>query len=366
MPIGDYQENILLYTDFGFNEVFQLELSVAAPAPTWSVDGDAYEYSMNLIGQVKIDGTVSNDVNDIVAAMIDGEIVGIANINEESNGRYLVYMTIYNNSQAASPISFRIWDASKGLILNGTSNPNQTFGVGKVSGNLINPIAIENNDEIAYNYEIKQGWNWISFPLIVEDSSPESMLTNMNATNEDVIKGQSTFAQYDETLGWGGSLLSIAPTASYKVYAHFSDVFDVIGTPVSLDDAIDLAAGWNWISFLPVSSQTVNTALSGYAASDGDLIKSQSSFALYDGLTERWVGTLKLLHPGQGYLLKTDQLGYLCRTGDDVARRVRNDRPQARERSCIGSIAQVFSSRLLRSGGASFCLGTTLRSDRTH
>ena len=43
---------------------------------------------------------------------------------------------------------------------------------------------------------------------------------------------------------------------------------------------VDLSAGWNWISYLPQSGNTVGDALANIGDS-GDFIKNQSSFANY-------------------------------------------------------------------------------------
>src|SRR3546814_540132 len=59
---------------------------------------------------------------------------------------------------------------------------------------------------------------------------------------------------------------------------------------------------WNYISYLPQVSMTVTEALAGYAASEEDVIKSQTGFAMYDS-QNGWMGSLTHLQPGQGYML---------------------------------------------------------------
>ena len=59
---------------------------------------------------------------------------------------------------------------------------------------------------------------------------------------------------------------------------------------------------WNYISYLPGVNYTVKEALTGYAAVEGDVVKSQNRFAMYSG--KEWVGDLTYMEPNKGYMLQ--------------------------------------------------------------
>ena len=52
------------------------------------------------------------------------------------------------------------------------------------------------------------------------------------------------------------------------------------------------------------NNQSINEALAYFDATDGDIIKSQNLFAVYDPLIG-WHGTLKYLEAGKGYMIKS-------------------------------------------------------------
>ena len=64
---------------------------------------------------------------------------------------------------------------------------------------------------------------------------------------------------------------------------------------------------WNYIGYTPTFNLTVNEAMAGYQAVEGDIIKSQSQFAMYtDG---DWVGSLKYMEVNKGYMLLRNAAG---------------------------------------------------------
>ncbi|MEQ9424430.1 MAG: LamG-like jellyroll fold domain-containing protein [Cyclobacteriaceae bacterium] len=325
LSLGEYIENILLSTDFGFDEVLQLKLNVAADAPDWAVNAEDYQYSMNIVGLVSINGVISNDTNDMVAAVIDGEIRGVANVDDKGNNRFVTFITIYSNSLDLQDISFRIWDADRGLATTASTAPAITFVNEAIHGSLNHPIIISSDNRVVLTYDFPAGWNWLSMPFSFEDNSIQSVLNNLLPSTDDVLKGQETFAQYDIELGWGGSLSGISGLEGYKIFLDSPSKFEVSGEPIPVSQAIPIDQGWNWVSYLPVSSQTINAALAGFNVSDGDIIKDRQNFAIYDGLTDRWVGTLNLLKPGGAYLLLANQSGELSYSNSTTNTRVKQN-----------------------------------------
>jgi hypothetical protein len=65
-----------------------------------------------------------------------------------------------------------------------------------------------------------------------------------------------------------------------------------------------LNKNWNWLPYVVTKNTLLSDALANLQASDGDVIKSQSAFAIYTP-SIGWRGTLTFLKAGEGYMLKT-------------------------------------------------------------
>ncbi|MEL7533344.1 MAG: FlgD immunoglobulin-like domain containing protein, partial [Bacteroidota bacterium] len=69
---------------------------------------------------------------------------------------------------------------------------------------------------------IVRGWNWISY-LPQNGAELDDALPNLVSTTGDIIKNQTTFAQYIENIGWIGSLNFMQPNDGYLLYSDRAD-----------------------------------------------------------------------------------------------------------------------------------------------
>lgn len=65
---------------------------------------------------------------------------------------------------------------------------------------------------------------------------------------------------------------------------------------------ITLTPGWNWISYLLLDTIPIEEALVHLTPNDGDIIKGQEGVSYYQASTHEWVGSLRSLIPGRGYM----------------------------------------------------------------
>ncbi len=99
------------------------------------------------------------------------------------------------------------------------------------------------------------------------------------------------------------------------VHGSFSQPVAIQAPPVIDEQAIPLAAGWTWFSLNKHPDDTdVHAVLNGLTAVEGDLVKSQAAFSLYDDRFG-WVGTLGTLDAGPAYLIHLQQSNSLTVTG---------------------------------------------------
>jgi hypothetical protein len=225
-------------------------------------------------------------------------------------------MQIYgNNLDNGRSITFKIWDASTGNIypvvettLDGNAIQLQ-YSSNSLKGAPRYPIHFNAFDAVEQSMLVGKGWNWISFSVISPNLADANTLM-YNIDNGIEIKSHSAFSRYDadNSIWMNGALngSGFNNVEMYKVEMSGSNTVSLPGTPVNVDSTIiHLNSGWNWIAYTPQVNETVSEAFAGANPEDGDLVKSQMAFSVYDAIIGSWVGTLEYLRPGQGYMYNT-------------------------------------------------------------
>ncbi len=96
-----------------FIALFFLTTKAETPPPDWSVVANDYANSMIVTGALKLDYIESIDPNDKVAAFMEGECRGVANlVYDENSDRHLFYLIIYSNSISGT-VNFKVYDESQ-------------------------------------------------------------------------------------------------------------------------------------------------------------------------------------------------------------------------------------------------------------
>ena len=123
-------------------------------------------------------------------------------------------------------------------------------------------------------------------------------------TNGDLIKSKGPFSQY-ENGSWDGSLSAFENNQSYKIKLANTNELKMTGTQVQEDQInIQINKGWNWLSYPVHRNMQIDEALAYFDPADGDVIKDQFNFAIYDDQAKEWTGTLSYLQAHKGYMLK--------------------------------------------------------------
>jgi len=322
LSAGEYIEDLYLQTDFGLDEKLQLEVRVLAEEPEWTIKPTDFLYSMNIIGRISIDGVFSNDTYDKVAAFSNGQLRGVANIVFNAPYKeYFVFLTVYSNSVSGDPIDFNIWDASRGQIVQAKINTNASviFTDNNVLGKLSNPSLFENTNTIEQLINMNLGWTWVSFNVNDPNFSNINALTSkMILETSDRILSHSptqleTYLKDENNTNnssWSGTISQnsgLSTNFMYKMKFANKQPLIVKGNKVDINTwSFPIKENWNWLPFPLSKNVSVNEALSTFDAEDGDIIKSQNLFAIYDPLNG-WSGTLNYLETGKGYMLKSSK-----------------------------------------------------------
>ena len=324
LDLGEIEDNIILRTETGINPFFMggdeplnLKARNLCKPESWVLNpsgfnsGD-YNFSMNFIVQLNIEGTLSIDENDIVGAYVDGQLRGIAKIEYQAPiNKYIAFLTVYSNVSTGEEIKFQIWDASD-CKLYAYALETFNFLADDVKGTITNCIVLHTNTTLLRKIFIHEGWNWISMNLDLSPNTINAALSSLSSPQGALIKDQTTFSGYSTlTSSWIGSLNTLVPISLYQYKSQAEDSLSLIGNYIDPNTrAIPVVAGWNWIGYIPTQSLNVNDALASINASNGDIIKSQLHFAQY--LTGvGWIGNLKSMNAPNGYLLKVANAGTL-------------------------------------------------------
>jgi len=148
------------------------------------------------------------------------------------------------------------------------------------------------------------GWNWFSLNVEQADMSVPNVLTSL-ADSATSIKSQAAFSLYDASTGWSGDLDSMHVENMFMINMNQDATLDFAGTPVGYTSRpLPLVTGWNWISYLPDQTETLDQALSGIAGS-ADFIKNQYGFSFYYA-DLGWYGLIGNMTPGDGYKIKVN------------------------------------------------------------
>lgn len=308
--IGDYSEDVLLTTDFGFDEKLVVNLKVRKAVPDFSFDATKYQQSMSIIGQIRINGRISTNEEDWLIAYSGNEIRGAAQLTYiPSLDKFIAFLDVYSNQQDS--LSFKVWNALEGELHEEVS-PNIKFVDNALKGSLVSPQFFDAINLLSKPIVLNRGWNWVSFPLADEKLNSISRLASgLNFQEGDVIKtrGNNANATYGgHSFGWSGDLTrdGIVNEKSYLIHISEKDTIYHRGLAIDPDSAtISVVKGWNRIGFVSTKNKAINTALANFNATDGDLMKSQQAFAVYSS-SLGWLGSLTTLEPTEGYLLKAD------------------------------------------------------------
>ncbi len=308
LNIGEYNEDIILRTENGFDEKLPVSVKVFKTPPDWKVDPTRFEFTMNMVGKIKIENVYSTDEFDKLAVFVNDTIRGVANVRYvEEFDSYLVFMNVYGNDNGEQ-LEFRIWDASAGQILDDVKPFDVAFVPNEVTGTTTEPVIFEATGLHRQYIPLAKGWNWVSFnKLSSKQNNLNAFLSALEPEENDQIKSHGGgFNNFDFTSGWlVGGIDSIDNRHMYQIKISKNDTIIYSGEKLAPGDVpMDLSPGWNHIGYLPDLAMDVNDALRLYTARASDVIKSQFAFAMYDPRVG-WLGTLDVMQPGLGYMLKS-------------------------------------------------------------
>lgn len=307
LNVGSYDNIIELNNSMQEMQSLALNIKVTGNTPDWTVNPDDFSYNMSVYGKIRINGVFSANDEDMLAAFINGKCVGVTNNTYlRDNDLWYTLLTVYNDDLKNKTVEFRIWDAATGKMYAGIPSRLISFANDSIAGNPRDPIIFDGSELVFQNIGLSKGWNWISFG--VENpafDNVNSTLANGRWTNSDIVKhDERGFLNFISGSGWIGTLKAFDNLSLFKLKTGNAQSFSVSGTLPDLANTPITIRGnrWSYISYLPQVNLTLKEALANYKATEGDVIKSQTGFAMYDPHLG-WIGNLTYLEPGHGYMV---------------------------------------------------------------
>ena len=312
-PIGKYFATVSVQGYKDIETPLDVSLTVEGNKPDWEDHVSRYGESMTVVAQVRINGILSTDPDDIVGAFILtgdeplGECVGVGHpVYNKSRDAYYASMLVFGtNDMKEQKVYFRLYDASTGHIYPLTNaTPEVTFFPDSYIGSITDPVILENQDKLLQLLELKEttkqtGSQWISFYLEPQQPNINIFTPVMGKMDELAL---STDTVLSSSNGFASDRLhTIHAGKMMKVTMNADATLPVVGSGVNpADYPFTIHQGVNWVGVPTSSYMTVEKAFAGLSPEEGDQVKSMTQVSIYQ--SGEWMGTLEQIEPGQGYI----------------------------------------------------------------
>ncbi|KPA13517.1 hypothetical protein MHK_006276, partial [Candidatus Magnetomorum sp. HK-1] len=212
-------------------------------------------------------------------------------------------------------ISFRVWDSSEQIEY--TNIAGEFFNL---SGESTDDIFKPNADSavklfistIEQRFQLKNGWNIISFQVMPEVNDISEILKPLMETNSLVKiideKGQRLiFNAFSNQ--WENEIGCMSNEEGYLIKVNKDLEFTVEGEAVSLPFQVNLAQGWNIFGW-PMEFAQDALSIIQPLIDDNALIKiidEQGRRIIYNAFSQEWIDEILSFEPNKGFLIKLTQ-----------------------------------------------------------
>lgn len=309
LGIGNYQDVMYLVTEDGLQKALPVSLTITGEHPAWNVDVDSDEW-MAIMGRLKFRDSWCTDENSLVAAFdSNGKCHAVASpVYDENMDVYFIHMNIVGGMPADGKLTFKVWEAPTGLVYSNVSFTEQSLGERTelafrdkaVLGSFSYPCVFRTDNVTHQEISLRKGWNWVSLWVRPETDNYKEAFAGTDGVVSEVKRQYATTADRRPN-----TALNI--NESYHVYSPEGGTLDIAGPIVKADTVVVKLTGaqngkavWRWFGYPLGTMSTITEALADMTPAINDIIKSQSEYVIYNG--NAWVGNLKRLKAGEGYL----------------------------------------------------------------
>ena len=268
----------------------------------WDVDAHQYAHNLSVIGLVQINGEEQSSPAIEIGAFCGDECRGRQMLTAYPDlNRSLVFLTVFG--EEGDLITFRLYDHEAEEESTLACATVLTFEADAVVGSYNEPEVL--NFVEMQNTAVEAGWTWFSTYIDADGAELLQMMEESLGGNGIMIKSLTDGFVSNDEYGWEGTLTTVNTESMYMVNTTAPAVVSLAGPFADASEhPVTLSPEWNWIGYPANRAASLNNALSGFTAQDGDIIKMQESFSQYvEGIG--WTGALKTLVPGEGLMYRS-------------------------------------------------------------
>jgi hypothetical protein len=308
--IGKYFATVSARGNKELDTPLDICLTVKGNSPNW--EREMTGESMTVTGQIKINGVISTDPDDMIGAFTDpdgeslGRCIGVGHptYNASKDAYYVTMLIVADTSvvKVNDIIRFRIYDASTGKVYPLTNVYDEVyFKPDAVVGNLSNPVIWENRDKLLQTFELNQGANYISLYLKPVRQKLSELFSSVTKQIKSVQMYDGATFTYNSSDGeWSDEREGIDAGQMMIVQMNSDAELFVVGDAVNPEDyPITVKPGVNCIGVPSSSYMSLEEAFAGLNPQDGDQVKDLSGVSFY--WAGEWSGDIGSIAPGKGY-----------------------------------------------------------------
>jgi len=157
----------------------------------------------------------------------------------------------------------------------------------------------------SFDLELGAGWNLISIPLEIDNTSINAVFPDANDGDElYMYSGEWISATYYSNLpGWYGDLETVEQDKGYWYSANTACTATIEGTEAGTR-TVSIAEGWNLIGYTRLNPANLSVVLSTNVTNEDELYAYENvswiSATYYSNLPG-WYGDISEMEPGKGY-----------------------------------------------------------------
>jgi len=122
--------------------VFLINMPGFGQAPNWKVEENNYQFTMSFVSFLNIDGTTLTSSNDKIAAFVNQECRGVANLTYvESEKSHYAFLTVFSNNNGET-LKFKIYNSATDEITDVLRS--KSFEIDKHYGDLFQSFSFAN------------------------------------------------------------------------------------------------------------------------------------------------------------------------------------------------------------------------------
>lgn len=269
--------------------------------------------AMTIYATVNLYGEKHNTPGSRLGAFVNGICQGYSQpLDELSNGCFI--LPVNSTVPADSQITFILFNSSNGNSIHIATS--LIFTPGAALGSQQAPIPLM-GAETAIDIPVIQGYNWVSFNCLPEDSHPANVLNNIGLRAGDQVNSQTSHATLlNDGVTWSPANFVLQTGVMYQInrQAETPATLSIQGLAMNPASSISVTAGCNWIGFPGDSYFTIDKLVHSAGFTDGDFITDGQNSAEFtdcgDGLAPVWIAPDGfLLKQGAGYKLTCANAG---------------------------------------------------------